>query len=111
MVIHSATRPWPQEPGQVGCFSKDLATSSETQAMSAHHLRIEPGCEFKSHSHGRETELHFVISGYGQALDGDKWEDVVPGDVVLSLPGSVHALRNPTPDPLFILCVFSPPLY
>jgi quercetin dioxygenase-like cupin family protein len=111
VVIHGETRSWPLEPGQIGCFSKDLVTKAETKAMSAHHLRIEPGCEFKSHTHERETELHFVISGRGQALDGDKWEEVVGGDVVLSLPGIVHALRNTSADPLFILCVFSPPLY
>ena len=110
-MVHGATHSWPQEPGQIGCFSKDLATSAETKAMSAHHLRIEPGCEFSSHSHERETELHFVISGRGQALDGNTWEEVVGGDVVLCHPGSVHCLRNTSSDPLFILCVFSPPLY
>jgi mannose-6-phosphate isomerase-like protein (cupin superfamily) len=111
MVTHGATRSWPQEPGQVGCFSRDLATRAETSVMSAHHLRIEPGCEFKPHSHERETELHFVISGSGQVQDGEKWEQVVGGDVVLSLPGVVHCLRNTGSDPLFVLCVFSPPLY
>jgi quercetin dioxygenase-like cupin family protein len=111
MVIHGATRSWPLEPGQEGCFSRDLVTRAETKAMSAHHLRIEPGCEFKSHSHARETELHFVISGSGQVLDGETWEEVVGGDVVLSLAGVVHVLRNTSPNPLFILCVFSPPLY
>jgi mannose-6-phosphate isomerase-like protein (cupin superfamily) len=111
MVIHGETRSWPQEPGQEGCFSRDLATSAETSVISAHHLRIDPGCEFKSHTHERETELHFVISGCGQALDGDGWEKVVGGDVVLSLPGVVHCLRNTGSRPLFILCVFSPPLY
>jgi quercetin dioxygenase-like cupin family protein len=110
MVIHAETLPWPAEPGQVNCFSRDLVTSKETEALSAHHLRIEAGGEFKSHTHGRETELHFVISGRGKALIGDQWEDVVAGDVALALPGIVHALRNPNSDPLFILCVFSPPL-
>jgi len=110
MIIHGATRTWPAEPGQVDCFSRDLVTSVETEAMSAHHLRIEPGGEFISHTHERETELHFVISGCGQALIGDQWEEVVAGDVALALPGIVHALRNPNSNPLFILCVFSPPL-
>jgi quercetin dioxygenase-like cupin family protein len=36
---------------------------------------------------------------------------VEAGDVALALPAIVHALRNPNSDPLFILCVFSPPLY
>jgi quercetin dioxygenase-like cupin family protein len=110
MIIHGATRTWPAEPGELDCFSRDLVTSVETGAMSAHHLRIEPGGEFKPHTHESETEVHFVISGSGQALDGDQWEDVIAGDVALALPGIVHGLRNPNSDPLFILCVFSPPL-
>ena len=110
MIIHGETRSWPAEPGQIECFSRDLVTSTENEEMSAHHLRIEPGGEFTSHSHARETEIHFVISGRGQALIGDQWTEVVPGDVALALPGIDHALRNPNPEPLFILCVFSPPL-
>ena len=110
MIIHGATRLWPAEPGQIECFSRDLVTSKETDAMSAHHLRIEPGGEFKVHTHERETEIHFVISGHGQAQIGDQWEDIDAGDVALALPGIAHALRNPTSTPLFILCVFAPPL-
>lgn len=110
MEGRGAARSWLAEPGQVGCFSKTLATSAETEAMSAHQVRIEPGSEFKSHTHERETELHFVISGCGQALNGDRWEDIVGGDVVVAHPGIVHGLRNTGSDPLFVLCVFSPPL-
>lgn len=109
-MIHGATRAWSAELEQKECFSKNLVTSVETETMSAHHLRIEPGGEFKSHTHKDETELQFVISGRGQALIDDQWKDVVAGDVALALPGIVHALRNPNSDPLFILCVFSPPL-
>ena len=110
MVIYGATRPWPEEPGQIACYSKNMATSADTTAMSAHHVRIEPGGEFRPHSHERETELHFVISGHGQALDGDKWEEVAGGDVVLDPPGLIHGFRNTSSEPLFILCVFTPPL-
>ncbi len=111
MIIHGATRPWPVEPGQVNCFSRDLVTRAETGAMSAHHLRIEPGAEFTAHAHEHETEIHFVISGHGQALIGETWEDVGEGDVALALPGVAHALRNSSSNPLYILCVFAPPLY
>jgi quercetin dioxygenase-like cupin family protein len=111
MLIRGATREWPPEPGQVDCFSKDLVTSAETGAMSAHHLRIEPGGLFKCHAHDRETELHFMISGYGRAQLGDSWVDMKPGDVVLTLPGVPHAFQNNTSEPIFVLCVFSPPLY
>ena len=110
MVIHGATRTWPAVSGQEACFAKDLVTSVDTKAMSAHHLRIEPGGEFKSHAHEHETEVQFVISGSGQAQFGDRWEELAGGDVALALPGVVHGLRNTGTSPLFILCVFTPPL-
>ena len=110
MVIHGATRTWPAVSGQENCFARDLVTSLETQAMTAHHLRIEPGGQFTSHAHEHETEVQFVISGRGQAQFGDRWEDLADGDVALALPGVVHGLRNTGSSPLFILCVFTPPL-
>lgn len=111
MLIRGATRPWPEEPGQIACYSKDMTTRSESDVLSAHHLRIEPGGEFRPHSHEIETELHFVISGCGQALEGDRWEQVTAGDVVLDPPGVEHGFRNTSSKPLFILCIFTPPLY
>ncbi len=111
MVIRGAARAWPAVSGQEHCFAKDLVTSAETKAMSAHHLRIESGGEFTSHAHEHETEVQFVISGRGQAQVGDRWEDLAEGDVALALPGEVHGLRNTGSSPLFILCVFTPALY
>jgi quercetin dioxygenase-like cupin family protein len=110
MIIRGAARAEPAVAGQQACFAKDLVTSAETPALSTHRLRIEPGGEFTSHAHERETEMQFVISGQGQAQIGDQWEDVVGGDVALALPGVAHALRNNSASPLFILCVFTPPL-
>lgn len=110
LVVNGATRAWSAEPEHKGCFSKNLVTRAETEAFSAHHLRIEPGGGFKPHVHAGETELHFIISGRGQVLVGERWDDVVAGDAVLAFPGIVHGLRNPGSDPLLVLCVFSPPL-
>ena len=110
MVIHGATRDEPAVAGQQACFAKDLVTSAETPALSTHRLRIEPGGEFTSHVHERQTEMQFVISGHGQAQMGDKWESVGEGDVALALPGVAHAWRNSSSAPLLVLCVFTPPL-
>jgi len=109
-LISGETSAWHAEPEQPGFFSKNLVTSQEMESISAHHLRLEPGGEVKSHAHERETELHFVISGHGQAWIGDQWRDVTAGDVVLAFPGIVHGLRNPDSTSLFVLCVFTPPL-
>ncbi len=110
MIIYSAQRAWPAEPGQKDVLSKDLLTSAENKQFSAHHCRIAAGGEFYAHSHERETELHFVISGRGLALDGGEWREVGPGDVIFCAPGEEHGLRNHTKEPWHVLCVFTPPL-
>jgi len=110
MLIRSETHAWSQVPDQVGCFAKDLVTSAQTGALSAHHLRVEPGAEFKAHAHDGKTELQHITSGRGQMLVGGTWEDVATGDAVLAEPGVLHAIRNNGSDPLFLLCVFTPPL-
>jgi len=110
MLIQDETLTWKQENSFVLTFVKTLLTSAETDKLSAHHLRVEPGGEVIAHSHDRETEMHFIISGQGQALMGGAWAPVKAGDVVLAQPSSLHGIRNDSNTPLFFLCVFAPPL-
>lgn len=110
MLVQDSTLAWKPETDFPRTFSKTLITSAQTAQLSAHHLRVEPGGEVVCHAHQRETELHFIISGQGQALIGDRWEEVKAGDVVLAPPDVPHGMRNHSAEPLFFLCVFAPPL-
>ena len=110
MLVQDSTLDWKPEPDFPRTFSKTLVTSAQTAHLSAHRLRVEPGGQVVCHAHQRETEMHFIISGQGQALIGDRWEEVKAGDVVLAPPDVPHGIRNHSDEPLFFLCVFAPPL-
>ncbi len=110
MLIRNQDIRWKEETKNIRAWSKDLITSSSSRMFSAHHLKIEPGGEILAHTHAIESELHFVIAGQGQALLDGKWESVGEGDVVLAHATVPHGLKNDGATPLFVLCVFAPPL-
>ena len=110
MLIRNEAIAWKEETQHVRSFSKDLVTHSSSPLFSAHHLKIEPGGQISLHTHDRESELHFVISGQGEALLDGQWKSVDIGDVVFAQPTVPHGLRNNGTTPLFVLCVFAPPL-
>jgi uncharacterized cupin superfamily protein len=62
------------------------------------HVRVPPGKEsFVYHSHHREEEWIYVLSGRGVAEIGDEEYEVGVGDFVgFAAPQVVHHLRNPS---------------
>ncbi|MCL4396453.1 MAG: cupin domain-containing protein [Chloroflexi bacterium] len=110
MLVAYDKRAWSRLAEETRCSSKDLVTSVETKALRAHHLKVEPGGEMRQHSHDTLTEMHFVSAGHGEISIQGIWNPVCAGDVVLVPPGVPHGARNNTDEPLFLLCVFSPPL-
>ena len=70
---------------------------------------FEPGQEHKAHTHSDQDKLYVVLQGQGVATVGEETSDVNPGDVILAPAGVLHSMRNPGPDRLTVLIVFSPP--
>ena len=62
------------------------------------HVRVPPGKEsFVYHSHHREEEWIYVLSGRGVAEIGDEEYEVGAGDFVgFAAPQVAHHLRNPS---------------
>jgi quercetin dioxygenase-like cupin family protein len=110
MLLYYDKRAWTSMPNEKRCSSKDLVTSVETQALSAHHMKVEPGGEMGEHTHDALTEMHFVTSGQGEISLQGKWNAVSAGDIVIAPPGVPHGARNNAGEPFLVLCVFSPPL-
>ncbi len=110
IFIKNEMLPWKAEIDFVKTFSKNLLTSQDNAQMSAHYLRVEPGGEITVHAHARETELHFIAQGRGQASLGDERHAVEGGDAVLALPTVPHGIRNTGGQDLVVLCIFAPPL-
>lgn len=110
MLIRNKEIAWKDEASHKRASSKTMFTGSMAKEFSAHHVRIASGGEIVAHSHERESELHFVISGQGQALVNGEWTSLGEGDVVLARPGVTHGLRNNGATTFHVLCIFSPPL-
>lgn len=70
---------------------------------------FEAGQEHKAHVHAGQDKLYVVLSGVGIASVGDETAEVRTGDVILAAAGVPHGMRNPGPDRLVVLIVFSPP--
>lgn len=67
--------------------------------------RIPPGREsFLPHAHAVQEEWVYVVRGRGQALLGEAWHDIAPGDF-LGFPtdGLVHHIRNNGEEDLVLL--------
>ena len=67
--------------------------------------RVPPGKEsFVYHSHERDEEFLFILSGRGRAEIGDETFEVGPGDFMgFTAPGVAHHLTNPYEEDLVYL--------
>ncbi len=67
--------------------------------------RVPPGKEsFVYHSHERDEEFLFILSGRGRAEIGDEAFEVGPGDFMgFTAPGVAHHLSNPYDEDLVYL--------
>lgn len=54
---------------------------------------VEPGEHTTPHSH-EETEVFVILSGRALMIVDEEKTQVLPGDVIMLKPGSVHSLRN-----------------
>ena len=109
LVLQSSLGTEPLE-GNPGVYSKVLATSADWSAMSVHQISVQPGSEVALHSHGKESELHFIVSGRALGRIGDASYRMEPGDALLVDEQTPHGLINDGTEELVVLCVFSPPL-
>jgi uncharacterized cupin superfamily protein len=82
-----------------------LSTFAGLQRTGVTHVRIPPGHEsFLYHTHEREEEWLYVLSGRGIAEIGDSEFEVGPGDFMgFPTPSVGHHLRNSSDEDLVYL--------
>ncbi len=66
-------------------------------------ITLHPSSIIGEHPHFVEDEIYFIISGTGVMTVDDEEQVVGPGTAILTLSGSVHAIRNQGPEDLRIL--------
>jgi len=65
---------------------------------------IEPGGHTPYHTHDWEHEI-YVLSGEGEARQGDQRHPMNPGTVILAIPNEEHNFSNTGTEPLDFLCI------
>lgn len=103
--------PWNPHPSFPGVALKHLVSGAETGgALSAHLVRVEPGCCLKEHIHADKLELHEVVRGAGTCALADKTVRYEPGACGLIPAGVPHSVRADAGETLYILAKFAPAL-
>jgi mannose-6-phosphate isomerase-like protein (cupin superfamily) len=61
---------------------------------------VAPGEVCAAHVHTGKAETWLIVAGRGRAQIGEREFDVAPGDAMVTMPGTPHALRNTGDAPL-----------
>ena len=69
-----------------------------------------PGSRPAGHVHPAEEETIYCAAGRGRIVTPDGTAEIEPGVVVHVSPGTHHATEADGPEPLELVCVFSPPV-
>jgi len=55
-------------------------------------ITVPAGCSIGYHVHENETEVFHFISGRGHADDNGTLVEIIPGDVIVTGPGTGHSI-------------------
>jgi len=68
-------------------------------------MTIAPGATIGQHSHDADDEIYIVLSGHGRILENGEWQNIAPGDAILTGNGASHSVENTGDEPLVIAAV------
>lgn len=81
-----------------------------TEHLSLGVSVYEPGAHPEGHVHTAEEETVYCISGRGRLVCSEGAAELEPGVTVFIPVGLFHATESDGPEPLELLCVFTPPV-
>lgn len=77
--------------------------------LGAAYFVVDARSTSPRHWHSVTEEIYAIVSGAGVMHIGEQDVVVGAGDCISIIPGMVHALSNPGPDPLVMWVMTSPP--
>lgn len=94
-------------------FHRTLKCLLSPKLQPIHNLGVgmvilPPGVKSNPHSHVREEETWYIISGRGEIVVGDERVAVEPEMLVVAPPGKTHQVVNTGDESLKALWVFAP---
>lgn len=98
-------------PRFAGVKIAKLVTKDQGHTIGVTMLEIGSGIEIPIHTHDRELDSIFVLSGKGQAFIDGAWKDIAEGDYIL-IPATIeHGVKNTSDQVLKLFIVHSPAIF
>ncbi len=88
-------------------FIRQLATTAETERLSASIVRIMPNATLSPHVHD-VMEMFYMLRGEGEAFIEEEKKIVTEGNLIIAPPGKVHGMKNIGESDILLYAVFSP---
>ena len=84
--------------------------NTPTERVSMGVSIFPAGSRPAGHVHDSQEETIYCASGRGRIVTSDGVAEVEPGVTVWVYVGTIHATESDGPDPLELVCFFSPPV-
>ena len=103
------------DAGHVPLPGRDWYTYVEPGTSGSRNLSVgvsvfPAGSRPEGHVHPGEEETIYCVAGRGRLVTEDATADLEPGVAVFIPVGTFHATESDGPDPLELVCLFSPPV-
>ena len=98
-------------PGHTGTVNVRLVEAAFCGQFEMVHGTIDVGCEAHTHSHDREAQAIYVLTGCATVTLGDDDPvDCGPGTIIRIPPMLPHHVMSSGAEPLRMVIIYSPPL-
>jgi quercetin dioxygenase-like cupin family protein len=84
--------------------------NSPTQRVTLGVSVFPPGSRPAGHVHDIQEETIYCSAGRGRIVTAEETAEMEPGVAVLVMPGTFHATESDGPEPLELVCFFTPPV-
>jgi quercetin dioxygenase-like cupin family protein len=84
--------------------------NSATQHLTVGTAVFPPGSKPPGHIHDTQEEIIYIMSGHGRLVTPEATAQLEPGVSVFIPIGTFHATESDGPEPLHMVCSFSPPV-
>lgn len=84
--------------------------NTPTERVSLGVSIFPPGSKPAGHVHESQEETIYCTAGRGRIVTPDGTAEIEAGVTVWVSPGTLHATESDGPEPLELVCFFSPPV-
>lgn len=88
-----------------------LLSKGECSHISTLILEIIPGAQAPIHTHEKELDAIYIISGEGSAYINGSWQEIQAGDYLYVPQGVEHGVKNTGESNLLLLAIHNPPFF